>query len=59
MHASLSVKVANGQQLSCFTHIPDAAWFSNGLEFQSDLKLLPLSAYDMILGIDWLEQFSP
>nr|XP_034569779.1 uncharacterized protein LOC117834275 [Setaria viridis] len=59
VQAPLSVKVANGQQLSCLHHIPDAVWSSNGLDFQSDMKLLPLSAYDVILGIDWLEQFSP
>jgi hypothetical protein len=30
-----------------------------GCEFSSDLKILPLSTYDMILGIDWLSSFSP
>lgn len=24
----------------------------------TDLKLLPLGSYDMILGMDWLEEFS-
>lgn len=27
--------------------------------FSTDLKLLPLSSYDMILGLDWLASFSP
>jgi hypothetical protein len=27
--------------------------------FEQDLKVLPLSCYDMILGGDWLEEFSP
>jgi hypothetical protein len=30
-----------------------------GYSFTTDLKLLPLSAYDMILGLDWLSSFSP
>jgi hypothetical protein len=27
--------------------------------FTADLRVLPLHSYDMILGIDWLEQHSP
>lgn len=30
-----------------------------GFEFHSNLKLLPLGGFDMILGMDWLEAFSP
>lgn len=30
-----------------------------GYDFHSDLKLLSLSSYDMVLGLDWLERFSP
>jgi len=30
-----------------------------GFQFHSDLKVLLLSSYDMILGIDWLESHSP
>jgi len=29
------------------------------LQFKSDIKVLPLSSYDMILGLDWLESHSP
>lgn len=34
-------------------------WSMCGYSFQSDLKILPLSSYDMILGLDWLEEYSP
>ena len=53
------VQVANGQILTCSQYIPAAVWSVQGLEFQSDLKVLPLTSYDMILGLDWLESHSP
>jgi hypothetical protein len=36
-----------------------AVWSIQGYEFHSNLKVLPLASYDMILGMDWLEAFSP
>jgi len=39
--------------------LPQAIWFIGALAFQSDLKVLPLKAYDIIIGMDWLEIFSP
>ena len=55
----LQVQVANGQILTCSTHIPDASRSIQSCQFISNLKVLPLSAYDMILGLDWLEDNSP
>jgi hypothetical protein len=34
-------------------------WFLQGFAFCSDLKILPLKRFDMIVGIDWLEKHSP
>jgi hypothetical protein len=31
----------------------------SGKTFQTDAYVLPVVAYDMILGMDWLNQFSP
>lgn len=59
LQSPLSVKVANGQKLSCSTHIVNAAWYVDGFDFHTDLKVLQLSAYDMILGMDWLDVHSP
>lgn len=59
LHYSLSVKVADGGQLSCTAHLPQSRWSLNVYEFVSDLKVLPLSSYDMIVGMDWLEAHSP
>jgi len=55
----ISVQVANGELLSSSKVIPATVWSMQGLEFQQDLKVIPLSSYDMILGLDWLEQHSP
>lgn len=55
----LIVQVANGDIVVCSSHIPKAVWSIAGYKFMGSLKVLPLSSYDMILGLDWLERFSP
>ena len=59
LYPSLRVQVANGQQVVCSQHLPDAQWAIQGVQFHSDLKVLPLSSYDLILGMDWLSIHSP
>lgn len=56
---STQVQVANGGILQCFSCIPHAEWSMDGFLFQSALKIIPLQHYDMVLGMDWLEEFSP
>jgi hypothetical protein len=56
---SVTGQVAGGSTLSCEAVIPQALWFINDVAFQSDLRVLPLMAYDIIIGMDWLESFSP
>ena len=56
---ALGVQVANGAVLQCTSYIPAATWSVQGYTFSTDLKLLPLSSYDMILGLDWLASLSP
>jgi hypothetical protein len=51
----LSVKVANGQVLDCSAQIMQAKWSVEDFLFTTDLKVIALAAYDMILGMDWLE----
>jgi hypothetical protein len=41
------------------TQIQQAKWDIQGVHFCTDLKILPLEHYDMILGYEWLLQFSP
>jgi hypothetical protein len=53
------VQVANGTQLSCDSEVVNAVWFIGGRPFTSTLKVLLLSTYDLITGMDWLEAHSP
>lgn len=54
----LSVRVASGNVISCTSHLSNAVWYVHNIQFQSDLKIIPLRNYDLILGMDWLGQYS-
>ncbi|XP_045087991.1 uncharacterized protein [Aegilops tauschii subsp. strangulata] len=56
---TMAVRVANGGVLQCNRELPACPWRTQGVTFHTDLKVLPLGCYDMILGIDWLAQRSP
>jgi hypothetical protein len=53
------VQVANGGLLSCDKVVPHAVWNIQGYDFSQDLRVLPLPTFDLILGMDWLEFYSP
>lgn len=57
--AVVAVQVADGSSVPCSQEIPTAVWSVQGYEFHSSLKVLPLGSFDMILGMDCLEAFSP
>lgn len=54
-----AVKVANGETLYCTAKVPLFEWWVQGLNFSFPLKVLPMGGYDVVLGMDWLSQFSP
>jgi hypothetical protein len=54
-----SVQVAGGDILCCNSVIKTVVWVVSGYSFQSELRVLPLAAYDVIIGMYWLEQHSP
>lgn len=56
---AFSVRVADGNTLVCSAEIPSASWTIDSYSFQHDLKILPIHTYDIILGMDWLQLFSP
>ncbi|WVZ82556.1 hypothetical protein U9M48_029810 [Paspalum notatum var. saurae] len=55
----VAVQVANGAQIWCDSVIPNAVWSVHNYEFTTDLRIIPLQHYDLIVGMDWLESFSP
>lgn len=56
---SVCIRVANGAVLHYVAHLPKAHWSMQECQFQTDLKIMPLPVYDMILGLYWLESFCP
>lgn len=53
------VTIADGGKLLCNRIVPAVEWWCQGQTFVTDFKVLTLSGYDMILGMEWLETFSP
>jgi hypothetical protein len=45
--------------MQCTEELVSAEWSVQGYSFHSNLKILPLTSFDMIMGMDWLEAFSP
>lgn len=56
---SVRVTVANGGVISCTHELSNQLWVVQGHSFSTTLKIIPLSGYDVILGMDWLESNSP
>lgn len=55
----MQVRVANGGVLNYVQEYPQFHWEIQGQIFSTTFTVLPLNCYDIILGIDWLEQNSP
>ena len=55
----LAVTVANGNVMLCEMQSPDFTWFMQGHEFKANLRVLKLGRHDIVLGVDWLKQYSP
>jgi hypothetical protein len=41
------------------SQLKQAVWSILGMQFCSDMHALSLDHFDMILGYNWLQQFSP
>jgi hypothetical protein len=53
------VKLANGGIMVTDMWVPKMEWWASGHTLTADMKVLKLSAYDAILGYDWLKPHSP
>lgn len=56
---SAAVRIANGHILQCSSAILGCQFTLGSYHFQHDLRILQLDSYDLILGMDWLELYSP
>lgn len=59
LSSNLQVQVANGSTMTCSAHLPADNWYIQDYCFQSSLKSIPPQQYDLIVGMDLLESFSP
>jgi hypothetical protein len=59
MTTPVQVQVADGGRLSCSRQLLGAIWTVQRCSFATDFRLLALSSYGMIIGMDWLSQHSP
>ncbi|XP_047309835.1 uncharacterized protein LOC124913284 [Impatiens glandulifera] len=50
----VSVKVADGSTLFCSSICKNLKWSMEGKDYQADMKVLTMTGYDMVLGIEWL-----
>lgn len=59
MPRACKVKVVDGGELICSAMVHQCRWYTQGCEFETDMKILQLGTYDAILRMDWLEAHSP
>lgn len=52
-------RAADGGIMLCDHKVAGLQWYIQGYSFESDAKVLPLKCHDVILGEDWLEEFTP
>lgn len=57
--APVSVKIANGQYMHCNQMVQNLTWKYQDVAFTENMRVLELGAYDAVLGMDWLDKYSP
>jgi hypothetical protein len=55
----IGVQVANGSKLAYASYITEGIWHMRGYQFKLEMSTLPLHSYDMIIGMEWLENHGP
>jgi hypothetical protein len=56
---AMQVKVANGDILTSSHQVDRLEWWAQGHTFHTTMRVLDISAYDAILGYDWVCSHSP
>lgn len=54
-----TVTLADGTDITSRAACSKVNWFIQDYQFQFDLKVMDLGSWDVILGVDWMYQFSP
>jgi hypothetical protein len=52
---AVQVKLADGSLVSCNREFVGCEWWCQGATFCTNLKVLPLGGYDVIIGMNWLQ----
>lgn len=55
----ITVTLANGHQVTSSTGCSQVKWHIQGYNFCFQFKVMDLAGWDMVLGVDWMYQFSP
>ena len=56
---AVKVTVANGQAMESKFQTPNLTWWAQDHTFVTPMRVLQLGAYDVVLGMDWLQCHSP
>ncbi|CAD6220663.1 unnamed protein product [Miscanthus lutarioriparius] len=59
LHHPIQVRVANGSIINCTHQLKNQVWGVSGYTFNTTFKIIPRNSYDIILGMDWLQQNNP
>lgn len=54
-----TVVIADGTKMKSNTMVKGLRWWTQGHTFHTDVRILPIGCYDIILGMDWLSDFKP
>jgi hypothetical protein len=54
----VSVMVANGQKITSDKQVAKLTWWTQGHIFTHSARVLPISCFDLVLGMDWLEHYT-
>ncbi|KAD5507739.1 hypothetical protein E3N88_15442 [Mikania micrantha] len=52
---NMLVTIVDGNHLPCMKLCKDFQWLMQGNGFKADMLVIPLSTYDIVLGIQWLQ----
>ncbi|KAL4284548.1 hypothetical protein GQ457_16G010190 [Hibiscus cannabinus] len=55
----LTITVANGEKLFSTAKSNKLQWQMQGYNFDHDFRVLSLGGSDMVLGVDWMQKYSP